>query len=115
MKPLPLPRIIQPGKAAAFTFHLAAPQSGWKNAVRLRVQFDHAPAPGEWHATFNGEPIPATTDVSEPFPVAYPSMMGAPDELRAWTVPAALLREGANKLELTGPAATILFLDLADS
>lgn len=115
MKPLPLPRIIQPGKAAAFTFHLAAPQSGWKNTARLRVQFDQAPAAGEWRATFNGEPILATADVSEPFPVAYPSMMGAPDELRAWTVPPALLREGANKLELTGPAATVLFLDLADS
>ena len=115
MKPLPVPRVIQPGKPSAFTFHLALPDDGWKNTARLRVQFDQAPGAGEWRATFNGELIPATADVSEPFPVSYPSMMGAPDELRAWTVPAALLREGANKFELTGPEATVLFLDLAHS
>jgi len=114
MKPLPVPRKIEPGKPAAFTFHLASPQGGWKNTARLRAQFDQAPGAGEWRATFNGELIPTTADVSEPFPVAYPSMMGAPDELRAWNVPPALLREGANKFELTGPEATVLFLDLAE-
>ncbi len=114
-KPLPVPRLIAPEKPATFHFNLAAPQGGWKNAARLRVQFEQAPGEGEWIATFNGEPLASTTDLSEPFPVPYPSMLGQPEELRAWTVPATLLREGVNRFELTrksGPAATALFLDL---
>jgi hypothetical protein len=58
----------------------------------------------------------ATSDITEPFPVPYPSMMGQPNELRAWVIPANLLRDGANQLELVrqqGAPATALFLDLA--
>ncbi len=116
MKPLPVPRVLQPGKAAAFNFQLAAPAGGWKTAGRLRVQFEDAPGAGEWQGTLNGEALTATADVSEPYPVAFPSMMGTPETLRAWTVPAALLRDGVNQFELIraeGARATALFLDLA--
>jgi hypothetical protein len=68
-----------------------------------------------WSAILNGEVVAASTDVSEPFPVPYPSMMGKPDELRAWTVPAGLLREGRNTLEVSlhnGPSCSVLFVDL---
>jgi hypothetical protein len=56
---------------------------------------------GQWAATFNGEAIAADADVSEPFAVPYPSMIAKPEELRAWLVPARLLREGKNSLEVT--------------
>jgi hypothetical protein len=67
-------------------------------------------------AHFNGEAISPTDDVSEPFAVPYPSMLGKPEELRAWLIPARLLREGKNSLEVTqtdGEPATIVFVDLA--
>ncbi|MBV6500846.1 MAG: hypothetical protein CJBNEKGG_03334 [Prosthecobacter sp.] len=116
MKPLQVPRKIEPGRAAKFNLDLAAPAGGWKKDARVRIQADSRLGGSDWTAAFNGEPVRATSDVSEPFPVAYPSMMGAPDELRAWTVPAGLLREGRNSLEVVvhgGPACSVLFVDLA--
>jgi hypothetical protein len=116
MKPLPVPRQLVTGKPASFTFQLAPPQDGWKSTARLRAQFDTAPSPGEWKATFNGETIPATSEISEPFPVPYPAMLGKPNELRAWTVPATLLHEGTNRLELSFQGSNtpnLIFLDLA--
>jgi hypothetical protein len=70
----------------------------------------------EWAATFNGEAVSATSDVSEAFAVPYPSMIAKPDELRAWTIPAKLLHDGKNSLEVTqktGDPITAVFVDLA--
>lgn len=116
MKPLQVPRKIEPGRSAKFNLDLAAPAGGWKKDARARIQADRRLGDSEWTAAFNGEPVSATSDVSEPFSVACPSMMGEPDELRAWTVPAGLLREGLNSLEVVvhgGPACSVLFVDLA--
>jgi hypothetical protein len=118
VKPLPLPRKIESGKPAPFVFDLAAPRDGWKRDARLRVQFDQPPGEGAWQVTMNDEALTATPDVAEPFAVPYPSMLGKPEELRAWLVPAQLLREGSNRVEITlksGPAATVVFLDLSTS
>ncbi|MEW6306254.1 MAG: hypothetical protein AB1705_22535 [Verrucomicrobiota bacterium] len=116
-KPLPLPRKLESGKTATFNFDLAAPAGGWTGEARLRVQFAAAPGgDGEWRVTWNGESIGATAGVAEPFPLPYPSMLGKPEELRAWRVPARLLREGPNRVEFTlrqGTPATIVFLDLS--
>ncbi len=115
-KPTSLPRRIEPGKPAKFTFDLAPPEGGWQGAMRLRVQADKSLGASEWLATFNGEALAGTADVSEPFAVPYPVMLGKPEELRAWTVPAKLLREGKNSAEVTlvkGEGVTIGFVDLA--
>ena len=111
-KPLPVPRKIEPNKPAKFNFDLAAPG----REARVRIQADKSLASSEWIATFNGETIVATTDVSEPFDVPYPSMIAKPDELRAWHVPTKLLREGKNSIEVTlksGQPVSVLFVDLA--
>lgn len=111
-KPLPVPRKIEPNKPAKFNFDLAAP----RREARVRIQADKSLASSEWMATFNGETIVATTDVSEPFDVPYPSMIAKPDELRAWHVPTKLLREGKNSIEVTlksGQPVSVLFVDLA--
>lgn len=117
MKPLPVPRAIEPGKPARFKFDLAPPMAGWKQPGRLRIQADRSIAEGTWAARFNGTPLTASPDVSEPFPVSYPCLLGKAEELRAWTVPAELLQDGANELEINwekgGGPATILFVDLA--
>ena len=67
---------------------------------------------------FNGTALAGTDDVSEPFPNPYPPMLGTAETLAAWTVPAALLREGANVLECalaSGETVEIAFIDLAAS
>ncbi|HRH97801.1 MAG TPA: hypothetical protein PLB55_17815 [Prosthecobacter sp.] len=115
-KPLPVPRKIEIGKPAKFNFDLAAPAGGWKSDARVRIQIDKALDADEWTATFNGEATAATPDVSEPFAVSYPSMVATPEELRAWTIPAKLLREGKNSLEVTlktGEPVSVVFVDLA--
>ncbi|MCB1208605.1 MAG: hypothetical protein KDK97_04720 [Verrucomicrobiales bacterium] len=116
MKPLPVPRKIELNKPAKFSFDLAAPRAGWKQDARVRVQADKNLDDTEWTAVFNGTVIASTPDLSEPFPVAYPSMLGKPEELRAWIIPAKLLHEGKNSLEITqtaGDAVVITFVDLA--
>lgn len=116
MKPLSVPRKIEPGKPAKFTFELAAPEGGWKGDVRIRIQADKSLGASEWSATFNGEAMAVTANVAEPFPVPYPSLMGKPDELRAWLLPARLLLEGKNVLSVqlkAGDPVAIVFADLA--
>jgi hypothetical protein len=116
MKPLPLPRKIEVGKSAKFDLDLAPPSGGWKQEARVRIQADKPLGNGEWTAKFNGELLNPTQDVAEPFPVPYPSLLGKPEELRAWTLPAKLLRDGKNSLEitlLTGEPVAAVFVDLA--
>ncbi|HYF34367.1 MAG TPA: hypothetical protein VD994_03670, partial [Prosthecobacter sp.] len=86
-KPLTVPRKILPGTPAKFSFDLAPPQGGWKRDARLRIQAAQPLGDEPWSAKFNGETLTSTPDVSEPFPVPYPSMMGKPEEMRAWLVP----------------------------
>ena len=84
--------------------------------MRVRIQADKSLGDAEWTATFNGEVVSASADVFEPFAVPYPSMIAKPDELRAWIVPARLLREGKNSLEViqnTGKPVSMVFVDLA--
>ncbi|MCA1962771.1 MAG: hypothetical protein LDL31_02355 [Prosthecobacter sp.] len=112
MKPLPVPRVMLPGKVAKFQFDLAAPHGD----ARLRIQAAQNLAGTGWSAFFNGVALEATQDVSEPFDVPFPSMLGQPEEMRAWEVPARLLLDGKNSLELTQKSTdpvTVLFLDLA--
>jgi hypothetical protein len=117
-RPLPLPRLMQAGKPEKFQFDLAQPAGGWKVDARVRIQADKSVGDAAWNASFNGERLVLTEDVSEPFAVPYPSLLGKPEELRSWTVPARLLREGKNHLEVTAEQAdkvSVLFIDLAAS
>jgi hypothetical protein len=103
------------GQSGSFDFDLAQAAGGWKRPGRIRIQADRTLAGMEWEATFNGEPISATSDVSEPFPVPYPSMLAKPDELAAWTIPAKLAKEGRNRFNLTlksGESPSVQFVDL---
>lgn len=111
-----LPRAVRPGDAAEFTLDLAPPAGGWKAGGKLRIQGEQALGDGRWTARLNDADLAAAADVSEPYPNPYPPMLGRPEELRAWTVPAAALRDGPNRLQFTlaaGPAASLAFIDLA--
>ncbi|MBI5397441.1 MAG: hypothetical protein HZA91_19255 [Verrucomicrobia bacterium] len=116
VKPTPLPRRFTAGQAETFTLDLVPPTGGWKRAGRLRIQGESSLGESRWTACLNGKELVATDDVSEPYPTPYPPMLGKPDEMRAWTVPPAHLRDGTNKLEFTltnGPRVTLDYLDLA--
>ena len=109
-----MPRKLELNKPAKFNFDLASPRGD----ARVRILADRNLAGSEWNAFFNGEAISPTDDVSEPFVVPFPSMLGKPEEIRAWQIQASSLREGKNSLEITqtrGEPVTVLFVDLACS
>jgi hypothetical protein len=115
-KALDLPRNVSAGQAAAFDLTLAPPTGGWRRGGRLRIQGEATLGDGAWSATLNGIALAASSDVAEPYPSPYRGLIGKPDELRAWAVPAAVPRAGANRLELTltsGAKARVAYVDLA--
>jgi hypothetical protein len=117
-KPPQVPRDVAEGKPAKFTLDLASPIGGWKKDGRVRIQCGQPCGTSRWRAALNGAELSATGDVSEPYPNPYPSLLGKADELRAWQVPARLLREGLNHAEFTlesGGQAMLVFVDLAAS
>ena len=100
-------------KSTKFNFDLASPHGD----ARVRIQAELTGLT-ELIASFNGEALSPTNDVSEPFAVTYPSMLGKPEEIRAWLIPASKLCEGKNSLEITqtrGEPVTVWFVDLVCS
>jgi len=114
-KEYPLPRKMVVGETEVFTLDLAPHQKG---GGRLRIQGESSLGESRWHARLNGVELVPTNDLSEPFPNPYPPMLGKPDELRAWTVPAGLLRDGLNRVEFTLQTASptrLAYFDLAEN
>ena len=111
-----LPRKLGKGQTAGFMLDLAPPAGGWQRGGRLRIQAEDALGESQWRATLNGSELAPTEDVSEPYPNPYSPMLGQPGEMRAWNVPAGVLKDGENRLEITmaeGKPAKLGFLDLA--
>ncbi len=115
-KPAVLPRRLSVDQTTAFTLELAPPEGGWKGDARLRVQ-TLAPLTGQrLVVNLNGEALVPSDDLAEPFPNPDPPLLGTPETLAAWIAPAALLRDGANRVEITlttGESVDVAFLDLA--
>ncbi len=114
IRPPRIPREILPGKPTGYAFDLAPPTGGWKKEGRLRLQFKAPPAGARFTLKLNGSELAKTDDVSEPFPTPETNMFGTPEQLRAWTVPAALLKDGMNKVEITLVEGTAQILTVAD-
>ncbi|MCX7824005.1 MAG: hypothetical protein N2689_00415 [Verrucomicrobiae bacterium] len=111
-----LPRKLAAGQTAAFTLDLAPPTGGWQRDGRLRIQGESSLGEGRWTARLNNQALTPSDDVSEPYPNPYPPMLGQPEAMRAWSVPAGILRDGPNTLEFMlrdGRPVTLAFLDLA--
>lgn len=112
----PIPRKFLQDQTVTFTLDMAPPEGGWKSDGKLRIQGKESLKDSQWRASFNGDGLKLTTDVSEPYPNPYPPLLGTPDQYRAWTVPVRLLKDGRNSIEITlieGDPAEISWLDLA--
>ena len=110
----PLPRACKEGKPESFHLRMAAPSSGWLNGGRLRIQGERSLGDSMWTARLNGKMLEPTSDLSEPYTNPYTQLLGAPEELRAWHVPADLPVTGDNLLEIVlekGNAPRIAFID----
>ncbi|MEN3941892.1 hypothetical protein WJU23_11405 [Prosthecobacter sp. SYSU 5D2] len=117
VRPPILPRGLREKASTRFDLQMAPPTGGWPphSHGRLRLQAD-APLEGRLlTARCNGTALEPTTDLSEPFENPYPSSLGPPETLRAWTLPANLLHDGPNTFEFThqsGKPITIEYLDV---
>ena len=114
-KPSLLPYELRPDRPASFPLDLAPPSEGWKREARLRVQAASEIGARTWQSHLNETPLEPIEDRSEPFSNPYPSLLGKPEEIQAWRVPAQLLREGVNHLSLqisSESPLSIVFIDL---
>lgn len=114
---MPLPRAVAPRVASAFVFDMAPPRGGWKGLGRVRVEATEDLEESAWRATLNGVGLDETSDRSEPYEDPFPSLLGRPNAYRAWIVPAATLKEGANVLRVElrtgGKSYVVQYVDLA--
>ncbi len=115
VRPPVLPRGLKEGNKTSFELDMAPPSSGWQGIGRLRLQADATLEGRILQARCNGTALAAVEDVSEPFENPYPSLLGKPETMRAWVVPAALLKDGLNTLEFShqaGKPVTLEYMDL---
>lgn len=111
-----LPKTFKAGQSHRFTLDMAPPSDGWTQPGRLRIQSTNDLGQSRWTCRFNGQELAETADRSEPYANPYPSLLGGPENHRAWIVPKELPKDGLNQVEVTlrdGSAATVVFLDLA--
>lgn len=116
VRPPVLPRKVDPGRTEAFLLELAPPEGGWKGEGILRLQCEASQEGARWSACMNGIALTATDDVAEPFPCAWPALMGSRATLRGWVTPAGTWRDGRNEVSFTlesGDTAQIVLIDLA--
>ncbi len=116
IRPPLLPRKLVPTEPLSFSLDLAPPTGGWQPGGRLRIQCEAPLAQASFQVQFNGQSLEPSPDVSEPYPAVSPSLLGKPEAMRAWHVPAKRLRDGQNQLGLTmltGMPNRLDFMDLA--
>jgi len=97
----PLPKQLNPGESASFSLDMAPPTGGWKSGGRLRIQSSGELGESNWKASFNGYELEETPDRSEPYKNPYSPLLGTSGQHRAWKVPAKLLKDGDNSIEVT--------------
>ena len=109
-------RALKQDQPMSVTLDMAPPAGGWRTGARLRVQAREFFADQQLSVTFNGTTLAATPDVSEPYATPYTDGLAPPEALRAWTVPAKLLKDGYNTIEIRlaqGEPIVLSYVDLA--
>ena len=98
-----LPRELATDKPAAFEMDMTAAAepclaAGEKGRLRIHTEKPWLPAQAIG-ACFNGTPLEASPDESAFFGNPFDGMISPAGHRRAWVLPAALIREGVNRLE----------------
>ena len=115
VRPPILPRGLRESAKTSFELEMAPPAGGWQGEGRLRLQADATLEGRTLAARCNEVDLVRTDDVSEPFENPYPSLLGKPETMRAWKVPAGVLRDGENTFEFRhegGKPVTLEYLDV---
>lgn len=112
--PTDLPCRLSRGDDQEFTFDLIAPTRGWQRDGRLRVQTAAPLGRAKLLVKFGGGTLEPTRDVSEPFPNGFAGLLGTPENTRAWVVPAPIIREGRNTIEVSMEGANEVQIDYID-
>lgn len=96
-----LPRILTAGKAEKFRMEMY-PQADIKQSVtRLRIQTETLMDTQKFEVFFNGTKLTETDDISEPFGVQYPPLLGTEETVRAFLLPVDLIWRGKNEISVT--------------
>lgn len=82
------------------TLDMAPPAGGWKSGGRMRIQATRSLGDSQWAATLNGVRLKSIEDVSEPYRNEAKDL-GQPEDYRAFAVPAEILKDGENEIQLT--------------
>ena len=108
-----LPRTMTAGAPETFRMEIY-PQPGAASVTRLRVQTAETLTDQVFSAWLNGKKLEPTRDISEPYGVQYPPLLGTPETLRAFTVPLSDIRAGENTvtLSLAGSDCKVIILNL---
>jgi len=116
----PFPVVLEPGQRVCWPLDMAPPAGDWQQAGRCRLPARASLAGTRLVLHLNGTALASTLEVSEPFDNPYryrdPSPLGSPDDYRAWIVPAELLADSENRIEITmtdGEPAELCYLDVA--
>ena len=117
VKDRPLPKVLGAGESATFKLDMAPPIGGWKNDGRMRIQAETSLGDSVWTARLNGAFLEETADRSEPYASPYRPMLGSAEQHRAWIVPATLLKDGVNTIDIQMQQGEgdvkLVFFDLA--
>ena len=70
-----MPRKFKAGNKQVFHLYMACPLEAGNNG-RFRIQSEEPMEDTKWTVWFNGTALTQTSDMSEPYPNPYPSMLG---------------------------------------
>ena len=115
----PFQNVFETGVPQTQWLDMVPPEGGWQKDGRLRIQSVGTLATSRWDVSINGVALTLNPDVSEPYKNPYGTTLGTPEQYRAWTVPAAILKDGLNAITVTlksapdGKGIPLFFLDIA--
>ncbi|MEK6795775.1 MAG: hypothetical protein AABZ39_13420 [Spirochaetota bacterium] len=90
-----------PGETKRFELAMAPPKGGWKKGGILRIQSPVSFDSAEWDAVYNGVKLARTDERGEPYDNPYPNLLGDNEMHRAFILPASVLRDGFNTVDIT--------------
>jgi len=102
------------GKSFSSLLRLSPPADGWQVGGRLRAHLHPLTAAHRVEVTLNGHELTRTDDVSPLYASPFPEGIAPPEEFSAWTVPAGILIDGENRLEIhlkSGPPIGVRFIE----